>query len=506
MQWLWWGSGGAGLILAIAAGWECHLKLVLPLMARFAASRGDREAQRKILERISASRALTAGDAKTNARFALAWICMDERDYQGAENWCRKALDARLRPPVEANIRRRLADCLEAMGQSESAKEERRRVEQGLSTATEDAELLLSRGKSLSDAGRHSESYEVYRRALDLISRRQRGRASETMVKLALASYHSGRPDRAVEWSEKALRGVLPNVLRETAHSMAALGSSARGRLDDAERHHRLALSIALRLGDNDRSARSLAQMANVEKLRGDLVGAMAACQRAASLSRRERRTIYIIEGECLRLWGRFDEARAAFDRAGRAPGHSSPAAERRSQGILALGIAWLNAESGHLSQAEDVMEVAKSSFGEDEKLFLWCTSTGAWISALQGNGQEASRLLQEAEARADGYKEDRRTLETCYFLISRAYLAMWLPEKAIEFGRRFLELTPDPVYRPGILYHLGQCAEAMMSSDDARRWYVEAVETGVHVNAARLAAQRLDVIGRDNTDQQTPH
>src|SRR5262249_51532478 len=104
---------GVALVLAILAR-EAALHLFASSAARQMRQRGQAREARALLERAVAAPTLLGDRARQNTRFHLAWHLMEAGGYEQAAEQCRVILRRQQPPGVEARIRQRLADCLEA--------------------------------------------------------------------------------------------------------------------------------------------------------------------------------------------------------------------------------------------------------------------------------------------------------------------------------------------------------------------------------------------------------
>jgi tetratricopeptide (TPR) repeat protein len=176
--------------------------VVLPRLAYRRYRKTHPELLRRYLERVVATPSLLGPTQKLFARASLAGIYLDRRQH--AESAAHlganiKTLTGLLRytglfHAREADYRRRLADCLEALGQVDEAAAERRRAEEGVERAPADTLRHLTRGKLLEGQNRHEEAYAEFQEALDLTPASQIGIRVQCMVNLVRAAYQAGRP------------------------------------------------------------------------------------------------------------------------------------------------------------------------------------------------------------------------------------------------------------------------------------------------------------------------
>lgn len=479
----------AGLVVLLALLREAWFHIALPALAQVARTQGQLKGARLLLARCLAEPSLFGDGSKAGQRYQLSWFCLEERLYEEAARHLRDALSHRMKPAIEANYRRRLADCLEGMGQTEAAAAERERCRELLSLAPADLDGLLSRAEELGQQRRYAEACEVYDQVLEtprIVDR------PSVLVRLSLASYHAGRTEEAIRRAEEALALRPEGPLRHLAHSAAAVGYSTAGRLDEAELHREQAYEVAMEAGSVDQAARYLAGLAALRMKRGNLVQALAECEQAAQMSMEARRSARMTEGECLRLWGRYDPARTAYEQARRASPLGQPAAERRMQAVIALGQTWLEADAGDAAAAGRFLEEAEPELRTDPKLSLWCRATRAWVQGLAGDHERARAALQEVEAELERGDPGRDTRQTCHDALGRAALLLGEPERARAHWEAFLAAEPEPVYVPTARYHLGLCYLHAGDAAAVHRELRQASAPGVDTCWSRRAAKRL--------------
>ena len=97
-------------------------------------------------------------------------------------------------PALEADTRRRLSDCLEALGQTDEAEEERRLAAACVARAPEDTLRHLTKGTLLEREHRYAEASAAFEQALSVTPESNRPARIECMTHLILACYNAGRP------------------------------------------------------------------------------------------------------------------------------------------------------------------------------------------------------------------------------------------------------------------------------------------------------------------------
>ena len=486
--------GLAVLVVALLLAREAWLHLFVAGVAHAILARGHHARAQKLYERIVRQPSLFGTACAPNERYRLAWCYLSTGRPQDAVSECRAILAARRAPSVEATVRRRLADALEAAGELDAAAAERKRAEQCLERGERDLDYYLVRGRELSGQRQYVQACESYRTAVELIPKGNDVARAETMVRLSLACFHAGFHAEAVTWAEQALALDPPFHVRVTAHSAAAIGYSSQELLEESEQHHRQAYETAVAAGAKEKGAGHLASLGGIQRRRGKLAEAVQSCEEATALSRGAWRLAGLCEAEALRSLGRFDQARAALARAQRAESMAVPAEERRSQATLALAFAHLEAEAGQPESAERWLAEARPGLVGDARLLLWVDALAAWVAALLGRATESTTALTDVQRRQAQYPGDRTIWEICTSVRARICSTNGDHAAACAAWSEYLSGTIDPIDRPTALYELGECRTHLGDLDGARDAYRQAVETGIESHDARLARRRLAV------------
>src|SRR5262249_52159076 len=160
------------------------------------------------------------------------------------------------------------------------------------------------------------------------------------------------------------------------------------------------------------------------------------------------------------------------------AAGHAQPAAERRSQALLALGQAWLEAEAEQPEAARRLLEEAEAELA-DAKLRLWWEASAAWILALSGEEEAARRQLPALETGIAQFSGDPATLQLCWNMLGRTRLLLGDLEGSRAAWERYLTLDPEPAFRPAGHFFLGECHLQVGNREGARAAYEAAIAPG---------------------------
>ena len=299
----------------------------LPRRAIKKYSDSDPERLRRYLERVLAMPSLLGSSVKLVAHTQLVGIYLVRGQHAEAAAHCRAVLTtlAGLRSSdrdgaLEADTRRRLADCLEALGQNDEAEEERRLAQEELRLAPADTPRHLTKGMFLKRQHRYEEAYREYHKVLELTPPSNVSIRIDCMIHLMLAAYHAGWPTDCLCWAEEAIALGATGKHFVSAHKMAAVACGNLGRLEESEEHYRKAYDALASAKKTPKMAEALGSLANCLRKRGKLIEANETCIKAAALDPKGRRMSLAVQSQILREWGRYDEAlaiRAGYKDAG---------------------------------------------------------------------------------------------------------------------------------------------------------------------------------------------
>jgi len=424
------------------------------------------------------------------AHHNLAWHYLHQNKHEEAIAHCRKSLQGKLKPPIEALYRMRLADCLEASGDIEGARIEKQRSEELVKSSPESLSQLMALGASLKKQGRYVEAIPVFERALARTPESLTMPRAHIMANLTIACWEASQISDTLRWADAAL-ALNPGLTHRMAClSMSGLALGNLGRLDEAEERHRLAYEAAEAAGNKDQAARHLAMVGETHRRRGKLVEAIETCERAASMSIANRRTARYCEYEAFMSWGRFSEAREMLEQGRKSQGFAVPASERRIQAVARLTLGNLEMEEGNREAALVCVEDAREELENDEKMCVSYHSFRAWVEAAMGlsaESLESARRAQELSVRISG---SRGSLLTYRRNLGCAALMAGDVSTARAHWQAYLDLKPDPVDAPKAHYYLGECCKADGDEDGARHEWQAAVDSGLetlYVNRAKV-------------------
>ena len=185
--------------------------LILPRWAIKKYGKTNIERLRRILERVVATPSFIGTQQKLSARCPRGDLRLTGAARRGRGALPRKPGESgrsrRLAdfPALEADTRRRLADCLEAMGRPDEAENERRRAGECVDRAPAEALTHLTRGTLLERQQQYAEACAAYEQALSCTPASDQPGRIECMIQLSVASVHAGRPQEVLRWALEAI-------------------------------------------------------------------------------------------------------------------------------------------------------------------------------------------------------------------------------------------------------------------------------------------------------------
>jgi tetratricopeptide (TPR) repeat protein len=477
-----------------------HLYFVrLPQRAITKYSHSDPERLRRYLERVLATPSLLGSGVKIVPHTGLVGIYLLRGRHAEAADHCRAVLAALAGSrnshrygALEADTRRRLADCLEALGQKDEAEEERRLAQEELRLAPADTLRHLTKGTLLARQHRYEEAYREHQKALELTPPSNIPVRIDCMMHLVIAAYHAARPTDALRWAEEAIALGATGRFLVSAHKMAAVACGNLSRLEESEQHYREAYDALASANKTPEMAETLGSLATCLRKRGKLVEANETCIKAAAMDPKGRRMSLAVQSQILRAWGRYDEAlaiRAGYKDAGQLviPHH-----ERRVLAVWSLDTARIEAECGRADAAWSHVQEALAELGNDAKLGLVCQAVCSWVLAVRGLADESRRASSEVEARLGDFERDPSTCRGVLHDLGMAAVVRGDGDAGIDCWTRYLGLSPAPVHQPTALYQRGECHRQLGQLTEARDDYRAAVAMNLDTHHARLAQQQL--------------
>ncbi len=492
-QWLW-----AGVTVSLLA-LDLLVFVLAPLWAQGMAKRGQTARAVRLLAGVVRLPSAGGDGIKLSARYTLGLYLSNERRFADAVvQW--QSLLAQDLPSsgagvhgLEADVRRRLADCLEALGQTGEADGERERARGSLAGSMSTPLTLLSQGKLLKEQRKYAEAYAAFEQGLALVKPKDKPQQVEFMAQLMLAAFDNGRPDLTVQWAERAIENGASGVVGGVCHRMAGVGYSEQGNLERTEQCYQTGLLSAVSAGDTKGEKETRVMLASVLHKRGKLMEAMQECRAIIEAGPTQGRAEYTTLAECLRDLGRFDEALDMMRQAQKAPGYAVPAQESRMQAIYGLGMAWIASTAERPGEALAFLRHAAGELSRDEKLGVWVSAAGARIHAQLEQREDSESLAQAVLRALPKFASDRATLKLTYSNLARAAYSLGDWTRSQELWTLYFAQEPYPSGLPMGYYYQGECALALGDLDGARAAFQEAQTVNPEMYYARLACLRLD-------------
>ncbi len=430
-----------------------------------------------------------------------------QKRYLEAAEAFRLLLTRRLSAGLEADTRRRLADTLDVLGETEEAATERDRAEACASGSRRDPLALTAQGDLLKHQHHYDEACKLYQDALSLLPALPTPGRAQIMAKLTIAHFEAGRSGEALKWAEASLANNPAKNIRRMMESMSGVASADQGDLEGAESHYFRALALAEAGGNPEEISRTLGALAGVQYKRGQFDQAISTCHRAWKSQPEPGRMALLIEAECLRDSGRFDEARAVIGRFRKGPRFDQPWVERKQQALGALASAYIEIFAEQPAAALPLLEAAREGLkaltrttvwpppitGKEDKISLWCDAAQAAALAGVGRDAEARRLVVSSVDRLSGFGKDRATRLGTYGSLGRAAFALGDLAESEDFWRQYLHCKPNPVSLPNAHFYLGEIFLRRAEKEAALDAFRQAVAPEVDSFYARRAQARLD-------------
>lgn len=451
-----------------------------------------------------------------------AILLFQQRHYVEAAAAFRGLLTQNLSVGQEADTRRRLADTLASLGQSEEAEVERELAENLVQLGTEDPLALMTKGDLLKRGHRHDEACAAYEQALRLLppegsphslplpaSPPAPSRAL-LMAKLALVHHDASRPAKTVLWAAASLVNQPEQNVRRIMHRMAGVGYSDLGDLENAELHYVQALKLAQVSKNLSEVAQSLTTLGTVQRKRGLLEAALTTARMVTDTILLPARGGHLLEAECLRDLGRFEEARAVVSAMRQGPRWDRPDLEQRTQVICSLTLVWIEANADQpkaaltaLQEAWRGLDVSRDSFPLEpspltgaDRLVLYSDAAAVRVYAQLGQPEIARQLQQSVESRVSAFDQDRAGLLAVYSELAPAALLLGDSTESLNWWHKYLDCRPDIIGQIKAHFGLGEAFLSLDNTPSAREAFQQAVAPGIDSYSARRAQARLDEIG----------
>jgi tetratricopeptide (TPR) repeat protein len=348
---------------------------------------------------------------------------------------------------------------------------------------------LHAQGKLLDREHRYAEAYKLHEQALALVPPKPKDLRLELMMHLVLSSFNAGRPADTLRWAEAVIETDPEWKLIDTARRMAAIACSNLGRLADAEKHVRVAVDLAK---SPEKRADSMGLLAEYVMRRGNLIEAEKIAREAEALNPRKKGVPWAVIGEIKKEQGLLEEAIAAFEHMDSVGEGHIPAFNRRRSAAISKQLAPIYADLGRLDDALELIHEAEIELAKDPKLGVTLDAAAALVHAIRHEPEQASARMDLALEGLIPIPESLATHKTVLYLLGRAALEIDEPERAEDYLRAYLDLNPDPLYRPYAYYYLAECRRRLGDKAGGRAFDVQASSTHFGTCYERMARERM--------------
>jgi len=495
-----------GLLLALAIdGPRWYRYRFLTRKAERLLAQGDVAGARAVLERVVAAPGNDEQE-RVPARLALGDLYRREdrpdeaaKQYQRALDSYGRAADAR----TAADLRRRIAECLDSLGLTGRAEEERAEAERAeAEERRRDVRWHREEAARLSAEGRHSEAFEQHYRTIEsvFLSDETPMYRATLLTEAAETLYQAGRYADALSYLDRVIAGESDPRTGVTADYLRGLTLRALGRLDEAQSAFSAALDVARARREEPLAGAALCGLANLAMDRGRLTEARRLlaqadreCPNGTGAQRGAVACALAIHD------GRFEDATHAARVAADALSDGAHfAGVQRVRASLMLLKALARCHGGKGGPACITIDTALPHLGDDEKLRLPCLALALWAKALAGESVwDAAKRGVEAPARAalggagPGPADAARD---ALILLGHVYLALGDHHDAEACFQMALSAAPPPppAVAAQCAYHIASCREAAGDADGAHLAHSRAADVGGETHSARLSREAL--------------
>ncbi|GAB4462139.1 MAG: hypothetical protein OHK0029_28450 [Armatimonadaceae bacterium] len=284
------------------------------------------------------------------------------------------------------------------------------------------------------------------------------------MIQASLAFTDAGEPRTGIHWAEKALKQASSRpILKVFAQFAAAHANSSAGEVEPAIWHLNDALSLAGELNNNTITANVLLLLGMKQGKAGDLNEARATAERIASLDEDLLHMAKLLECECWRIEGTYDEALAAAREAANILGGvgflaRSAKEKLRLYRLIDLTIGRVLLEAGRAREAEPYLVRSSDALTYDRRLKMLNDSLCVWMYAATERPGEAHRLASSVRERLPDFSTDHMITTACTNALGFAMLALGEYNSALANFEDCMQALPDPVEEPQVWWGIAQC------------------------------------------------
>ena len=424
-----------GAVLAETAR-EIYFLEVVPARARNAEHRQQRESARHLWEQVVAAKVPFAPNARVHvrrgiARQRLGVLLMQELRYDDAIAQFEQVLELPMHhaPAFEAEVRQRLAMCLQATGREAQAATERLESGQLLQNPLLENDVqrianLQVRAQECERKSQYREQMELLQEALPLEEEAARTRLYphadeqvwQTLLRMSLAAYHLTDAKNAIIYAERGLQLCGKNwPLRGTLHTTAGLVYCISGDLEKAKEHRAAALALAVEAKNSHRIAEVRAQLAEVQIRRGFFQAAEEELHAALALkTQNDRQALATLSMLHMRR-GDWPQALAVYTRIRHEKPCWLPHLEEKMQAALNLDEGRGEANFGDPIRALELAQLAADALRNDSQLAPRALGALARAYALNGDSENALSVRAQTLALLQTQQHDRIAHIVCH-------------------------------------------------------------------------------------------
>ena len=227
---------------------------------------GKPDEQITALEGVLSRRAIFRPGPQRSARLKLMRLYVDQERFAAAISLGRTIL-AQFRMPysLESELRLEMSTCLKNLGRDHEAKDELQWAFDLVARTRTDAQGWFMRGKLLDASHRYAEAIDAYEKALSRPLFERKAIHAEACRRLVQTCVKAGRPQQAIDWSERLLQREASRSTRYFLHLLTGQAYASLGKIDE-ERHHKgRAYALALEVNDATRIEESLAALGELK-------------------------------------------------------------------------------------------------------------------------------------------------------------------------------------------------------------------------------------------------
>jgi len=475
-------------VVVLAAAYEVIAFQYLPKHIFRARKKSGYDATITRLRILGRLPSLAGAKAKLHTWFYLGDMLYQARRYAEALEPLRAVCSFGTNP-LDPPARKRIAECLDALGRPDEAARER--LAAGFVADAIGNPLLSAKTKAemFSREQKYDEACQQYELAMGLATGPDFRLKRTLRLKLTLANMNAGHPSRVLGLSEQGLLDDPDPLHKIIFHRMAGLACANLGRLEIADIHSQKAYDAAVQLGNTNQQADSLGVLAYVRHQQGRLDEAIdlsrRAVEAAGEIGNRVANTCLF---ETLMTMGRYQDAQNAISQSRESTVMFVPSKERRSTGAMNLGLARAAGELGNFNQALDLVASATKDF-QNNSMSAYCDSIRFWLLAERGDAASEWMVATESKVKSVDSPGAQRDI---FGMLTRGALATGDYALGLRFAMCLLDLGPHPVDLPRAHYLIGECRRGLGEIDAARSAFNEAIGLGIETIWTKRARERL--------------